>query len=178
MVENPVPTNTSSVQNEQENTDACKYHKLLEESDRAATYSDLSSYRCDMQLSGWYRFSGKAGNKMLSSCPVGMSTKMNRCGSYYQGWLQPRNQPAISEGEVSGTVCFSPPDSCQCSHSKQIKLRNCGKYLVYFFDGVPKCNSRYCGTKGVHQILFYAKYFKLIASITATTLVYIYKNCL
>ena len=77
--------------------DGCKYYQVLAEADRASTYSDWSSYRCDQELYGWYRFMGKAGNRLSTTCPRS-SGNGYWCGSYYQGWIQYGGMPAQYQG--------------------------------------------------------------------------------
>ena len=77
--------------------DGCKYYQVLDEADRASTYRDWSPYRCDQELYGWYRFMGKAGNRLSTTCPS--SSGYNYwCGSYYQGWIQYGGMPAQYQG--------------------------------------------------------------------------------
>eukprot|EP00794_Sanderia_malayensis_P015865 gene15865-17463_t len=136
--------------------DACGNYRTLQDAERAVTHSEEISNRCDMNLTAaWYRFSGQAGNRLLSSCPAATTSKKYRCGSYYQGWLQASQpHPSVSEGEVTRTVCFTSADSCdQCDYTKQIKIKNCGQFYVYFLDGVPACNATYCGEKTTGQIV-------------------------
>ena len=77
--------------------DGCKYYQVLTEADRGATYSDWSSYRCDQELYGWYRFMGQAGNRMSNFCPNSGSYAY-RCGSYYQGWIPSGALPTVYQG--------------------------------------------------------------------------------
>ena len=56
--------------------------------------------------------------------------------------------PNVNDGEVYKTVCFSKQGSCSCDHYKAIKVKNCGYFYVYRFDGVPTCDATYCGVKG------------------------------
>jgi len=105
--------------------DGCQYYQVLSEADRASSYYDWSSYRCDRELYGWYRFMGSAGNRMQNTCP---QTGSYRCGSYYQGWLQ-GSMPSQYEGAVPRTVCFSTYYNCYCSYTQSIYVKNCGFFL-------------------------------------------------
>ena len=129
-------------------TDACRSYNLLASKDRLITYNDWSSYRCDMPLFGWYRFTDAEGIQMLNSCPVESSSSVNSCGSYYKGWLKNQVLPIQNEGIVNRTVCFSTPGKCNCSYTREIKIINCGAFYAYYLDAVPICNARYCGKEG------------------------------
>ena len=126
--------------------DGCKYYQVLADPSRLVNYNDWSSYRCDKELYGWYRFMGPAGNRMANFCPIGVPGTY-KCGSYYQGWLY-GSQPRIYEGSVPRTVCFSPYYTCYCRYTAQVYVRNCGSFYVYWLNEVPMCNLRYCGLKG------------------------------
>ena len=45
---------------------------------------------------GWYRFTGGAGNMMLNYCPT---NKGLYCGAYYKGWMN-GNLPEQSDRNV------------------------------------------------------------------------------
>ena len=140
-----------------QNTDGCSAYQILSDNTRAVTYANLSYQRCDANLYGWYRFKGDAGNRMLDYCPLSVSgSRYNRCGTGMQGWITSGSMPSQYEGEVSRMVCFSDSSSCRCQYQKQIKVRNCGTFYVYWLDGVSACNQRYCGVKGeVSLALFF-----------------------
>lgn len=127
-------------------SDGCKYYQILSDPTRAHSYRDWYTNRCDSHLNGWYRFMGRAGNRMQNSCSYGRSGH-NKCGSRFQGWLL-NSHPSYHEGEVYRTVCFSRDNSCYCNYKKAIKVKNCGNFYVYWLDGTPTCNLRYCGAKG------------------------------
>ena len=40
-----------------------------------------------------------------------------------------------------------------------IKVKNCGSFYVYWLDGAPTCNLRYCGAKGVSLYIQYVSMF-------------------
>ena len=77
--------------------DGCHYYQVLDEADRASNFKDWSSYRCDRELYGWYRFMGKAGNRLSTSCPSSAGYHY-WCGSYYQGWIPSGGMPAQYQG--------------------------------------------------------------------------------
>ncbi len=94
---------------------------------------------CDNGLSGWYRFEGAAGTRMLESCP-----SQNSCGTHAPGWMS-GGHPSVNEGQVTRTVHFNWSNSC--SHwSTSVQVSNCGDYYVYELNGTPVCSLRYCGT--------------------------------
>ena len=141
------------------NTDGCSNYKTLAHTDRSIDHNDWSSYRCDLFLYGWYRFTGNAGDRILSTCPAVVSTLNNSCGSYYKGWLNNQQLPTVGERAVNRSVCFSPPGSCACSYEKSIRVRNCGAFYVYYLDGVPNCNARYCGKKSKSALFVIANFY-------------------
>ena len=132
--------------------DGCKHYQLLSDATRTVTYNDGSNKKCDDKLYGWYRFTGDAGNRILDYCPRTANTSANQtyiCGSEMQGWIPSGSMPSIYQGEVSRMVCFSGYGSCSCQNSTQVRVRNCGRFYVYWLDSVPECNQRYCGVKGM-----------------------------
>ncbi|XP_065066550.1 uncharacterized protein LOC135692386 [Rhopilema esculentum] len=126
--------------------DGCRSYQILANPDRASTYSDWSSFRCDIEVYGWYRFRGDAGHSMLDYCPNTFGNAY-RCGSFYQGWISSGSRPTTTQGVVQRTVCFSRYGTCSCAHTKDIYIKNCGNFFVYWLSGVHVCNSRYCGLK-------------------------------
>ena len=126
--------------------DPCSAHNVLNDESRSILeYSSLHS--SDSARSGWYRFMGKAGDKMLDYAPTGI-TGLNgkyRCGATMTGYLVGQH-PKGSEGTVDRTVCFAYSGS-NCLRSGTIQVKNCGNYFVYKLSGTPSAyNSRYCGS--------------------------------
>ena len=116
----------------------CQNYGSLNSYTRKITYSS-DSY-CDSGIGpGWFRFEGSAGTRMPTSCPPDY-----RCGTAATGWLN-GGHPTVADGQVSRTVCFHYSQNC-CYWSTNIKVRNCGSYYVYYLNGTPVCNLRYCGT--------------------------------
>ena len=115
----------------------CTSHSSLTSRDRKTTYQGPNS--CDRNLYGWYRFQGAAGTRMSTSCPP-----VGRCGAATPGWLN-GTHPTVAEGKVTRQVCFSWTSGC-CEWSRNIQVRNCGAFYVYYFSGVPTCSLRYCGS--------------------------------
>jgi hypothetical protein len=111
----------------------------LMDSDRRYDYYNSDYEKCDNHLNGWYRFGGGAGNQM--------STGYNGhgyCNTDYPGYLS-GSHPGANDGIVTRTVCFYTGISC--GYSTSIKVINCaGLYYVYYLNGVPTCNERYCST--------------------------------
>ena len=95
---------------------------------------------CDKELSeGWYRFVGAAGKKMPTT-----RVPAYRCGTDWSGWLNAVH-PAVEEGEVPRTVCFSDRSN-GCKYIEPIFVKNCGSYFIYQFRELRTCNLRYCST--------------------------------
>ena len=87
----------------------------------------------------WFRFLGDAGSKMSSSC-----VPKHRCEAHASGWLN-GTHPTKADGIVTRQVCFTFADSC-CRREINVKVRNCGKYFVYFIKGTPpqqRCHLHY-----------------------------------
>ena len=117
----------------------CQNYRSLNSHDRKITYSNYNSY-CDSGIGpAWFRFEGSAGTRMLTSC-----TSMNRCNTHITGWMN-GGHPTVADGQVTRTACFHYYYGC-CYWSRSIKVRNCGSCYVYYLNGVPTCNARYCGT--------------------------------
>ena len=121
---------------------------------------------CDTSLSGWYRFSGKAGNQMADSC-----VDYKHCGTAAPGWIN-GGHPSVADRVVSRTVCFRSKSNC-CKWSIVISVRNCGGFFVYWLHRPPHCNFRYCGsgiqptsgTKRELYRLFHVAYRRLVLTI-------------
>ena len=91
-----------------------------------------------MLSTGWYRFSGAAGNQMAESC-----VDKDRCGTLYPGWLN-GSHPTVNEGAVQRRVCFGDYSHDCCLLSIYIRVRNCGGFSVYQLKPLL-CGFRYCG---------------------------------
>ena len=123
--------------------DGCNNYTVLSEADRAQGHIVIdNNYRCDRDdlVPGWYRFQGAAGHRM---CPTYVHTYVH---TYYFG-------PTVSEGVVSRLVCYphnhyywqqNQSSNC-CFFSNNIRVRNCGAFVVYELQKPPDCNLRYCG---------------------------------
>ena len=77
--------------------DGCRNYQVLKNQDRLSTYHDWSSFRCDKELYGWYRFMGGAGERLLDYCP-NQRQSYYHCGSYYQGWLPSMAKLTVGQG--------------------------------------------------------------------------------
>ena len=116
----------------------CSNYNILSEPNRAQTFNKSSPLICDSGLSGWYRFSGKAGNQMPESC-----VNERHCGTHAPGWLS-ESHPTVADGAVKRKVCFHWTNNC-CRWSTDIEVRNCGGFFVYKLHRPPACTLRYCG---------------------------------
>ena len=116
----------------------CQNYQTLTGADRNVNYS-VTSKTCDNGLSGWYRFQGAAGTRMLTWCP-----SANGCNTHIQGWLAD-GHPTVAEGNATKQVRFRWKGNCGY-FSINIQVRNCSSFYVYFFNGTPTCHARYCGT--------------------------------
>ena len=120
----------------------CINYQVLKDGDRSIT-AGLGSGACDRSLGpAWFRFLGYAGTKMPTS-PV----PAIRCGTDSPGWLNGAH-PTVSDGVVIRQACFAWFGN-NCKWAINIRVRNCGDYFVYYFNGTPpkhRCKLRYCGT--------------------------------
>ena len=127
----------------------CKSYKTLSEHNRAQGYKGV--VKCDRPLAtGWYRFTGLAGNKMPDSC-----VSKYYCGTHAPGWLT-GGHPTVAQGAVSRKVCFHWSSGC-CQWSRYIRVRNCGAFYVYYLSATPACNLRYCGNRGGESLILTLK---------------------
>ena len=132
----------------------CQNYTRLNNADRKITYG-RASY-CDIGIGpGWFRFEGSAGTRMPTSCPPD-----HKCGTDIPGWLE-GSHPTVADGQVSRRVCFHYAPNC-CRWARDIFVRNCSSYYVYYLRGAPTCFARYCGTdwkqcarKVLHILLFH-----------------------
>ncbi|KAL9960528.1 hypothetical protein ACROYT_G034000 [Oculina patagonica] len=123
--------------------DGCKNYTVLSEADRAQV-NTVRGDLCDGSLlTGWYRFQGPAGDKMLDKC-----VPMYRCGAWYPGWLNGAH-PTVNEGVVVRTACFHAGINMCCATSNNIKVKNCSSYYVYELQQPWGCALRYCGNADV-----------------------------
>ena len=122
----------------------CRNYTWLNESYRNEHFSDAEE-KCD-KASGWYRFGGKAGNKMTTSCLAGK----RQCGTLVPGWLKGAH-PSVNDGIVLRNACFKLWGRCCRMEILNIKVLNCGPYYIYFLRPIrftfnSQCNARYCAT--------------------------------
>ena len=130
--------------------DPCaSYNVLSDESRSILKYSSLAA--SDYQIgTGWYRFMGKAGDKMLDYVPTGTTaiSSKYRCGALMLGYLTGQH-PKGSEGIVNRKVCIAYSGS-NCWTSRTIQVKNCGNYFVYKLQPVYSWSwwwyVRYCGS--------------------------------
>ena len=118
--------------------DACRDYQTLTDADRKHDYVIVKN-KCDDTLSGWYRFQGAAGTKMVTTCPP-----LNRCGGEFPAWLS-GDPPTVAEGTVLRTVCIRRSVNC-CSNFLFIQVKNCSSYYIYKLSKLTDCDARYCGT--------------------------------
>ena len=88
-----------------------------------------------------------AGTKIPEKPPNHSHFKDRPCGTQHSGWLK-GHHPKQPGKLVKRKVCFAwyyPGYSRNnCSWSCSVKIRNCGKYFVYFLSNAPTCYLRYC----------------------------------
>ncbi|RMX47711.1 hypothetical protein pdam_00012326, partial [Pocillopora damicornis] len=123
-----------------EKADVCQLNTVLHDVDRDVSHHDPEKTECDQNLNpDWYRFLDIPGITMPTECP-----DPDKCGTSFPGWLS-SSHPTVTEGEVAGTVCFSRSSDMCCHQSKNIRVKNCSSFYVYYL--VPtSCPYRYCFT--------------------------------
>ena len=118
--------------------DICKNYQNLTDAERKYDYVTVNA-KCDDMLSGWYRFQGAAGTKMVTTCPP-----LGRCDGYFPAWLS-GDHPTVAEGTVMRKVCIHRPGDCY-EISVCIQVKNCSSYYIYKLIDPRHCDTRYCGT--------------------------------
>ncbi|XP_062892781.1 pancreatic secretory granule membrane major glycoprotein GP2-like [Mobula hypostoma] len=122
--------------------DPCVNHTVLDQPWRS---TDCSNTECtggqwmdDRYLAvGWYRFNSSGGWKIPDTI-----VPEYRCSGYYPGWIRGPH-PNVGEGEVNRTVCFTW-SIYTCSGSREIRVKNCSGYFVYWLGPAPWSNAVYC----------------------------------
>ena len=116
----------------------CTTYTLNQDSTRYYTYYCSSCY-CD-GLSGWYRFSGVAGTRLISS-PV----STGYCGANYPGWFNGTHPTTVGATSI-GTGCVNVNGVlCQAPYSVlSVYVTNCNGFYVYYLTPFSYCYSRYC----------------------------------
>ena len=121
----------------------CYQYQFLNDYSRnihSAPYSDIRI--CDSHFQGWYRFHGRAGDRLSQKCRTGYYG----CGTSYRGWMS-GTLPSRYEGAVERTVYFAQRYGSCYSESTSIWVENCGYFYVYYFRKSARgCNYRYCGS--------------------------------
>ena len=69
----------------------------------------------------------------------------NHCGTRASGWIDAQSNPNIPGEIVDRKVCFAWVGN-SCTWSTDIRVRNCGTYLLYELPDTDGCDFRYCGT--------------------------------
>ena len=116
----------------------CLNYSYLNSPTRSDTYDSPPNPSCDNRLSdGWYRFVPPAGYRMASTC-----VPERKCGTALTGWLNSVH-PAMTDGIVSGEVCFNWAHCCQ--YNQSIQIRNCGRFFVYKLGNTFNCPMGFCG---------------------------------
>ncbi|XP_029194904.2 uncharacterized protein LOC114960656 [Acropora millepora] len=127
----------------------CSDYKKLSEADRAATYQKLTR-KSDSRRSWkehWYRFVGKAGDKIASMEGDGKGCLMNpSCGAKFPGYLMKKHPENLQPGtNFEATVCFSKGKTC-CAKTQRIKIMRCKDFFIYKLPRSCLKRGRYCGT--------------------------------
>jgi len=120
--------------------DVCHWqnYQNLTDAKRKYDYVTVNS-KCDNTLSGWYRFQGDAGTKMVTTCPP-----MDRCDATFPVWLC-GGHPTVAEGTVRRKGCIHQSGDC-CREYVFTQVKNCSSYYIYELFPPWSCPARYCST--------------------------------
>ena len=120
----------------------CNNYKVLSGGDRAQGSVKKGNISCERDrwdvITGWYRFLGAAGDRILDKC-----VPMGHCCALFPGWMR-GNHPTVAEGVVTRDICFSFRTDC-CYLRDNIIVKNCGGYFVYRLELHSDRLARYCG---------------------------------
>ena len=111
-----------------------------------SNFCDYNRYSISPSWKGnnkWYRFMAPAGTRIPEKPPNYSNGSDGPCGTYYPGWLN-GHHPKQPGQLVKRKVCFALRRNNNCPYSNYVKIRNCGKYFVYFLGNAPSCYMRYC----------------------------------
>ncbi|XP_072894953.1 von Willebrand factor D and EGF domain-containing protein-like [Hemitrygon akajei] len=122
--------------------DPCVTHTILDQPWRS---TDCSHTECtggqwmsDGNLTvGWYRFNSSGGWKIPETV-----VPQGGCSGETPGWLN-GSHPNVGEGEVTRTVCFTW-DKNICYQRREIRVKNCSGYFVYWLCPTPPSYAVYC----------------------------------
>jgi len=142
-------------------TDQCRiYNTLSEESRHHSTgggdYGDNVN-RCiypasirgpDWKGQGWYRVKEDTHGSTRLASSAEVNTYEERCGSTHGGYVESFDQPEFGQTK-NASVCFHsvnmvPGMPWKCDRRVDIKVTNCGAYLVYYLPKTGGCRYRYC----------------------------------
>ncbi|XP_008592542.1 PREDICTED: pancreatic secretory granule membrane major glycoprotein GP2 isoform X1 [Galeopterus variegatus] len=117
--------------------DPCQNYTSLDEPFRSTENSE-DNQGCDEDLHGWYRFEGEGGVRLSETC-----VPTYRCQAAAPLWLN-GTHPTLGDGIVSRTACAHWSGNC-CLWKTEVLVKACsGGYHVYWLDGTPSCDLRYC----------------------------------
>ncbi|XP_078665032.1 uncharacterized protein LOC144907615 [Branchiostoma floridae x Branchiostoma belcheri] len=142
-------TDELSFQSRRQNSDPCSNYTTLSDAWRnVQDVNDGSAGRCDRTFAGeWYRFTGSAGNAMLTVAPPGV----NRCGTDAPMWMKGQH-PTLADGEVSRQACaYWQGNTCNWQTTIQVRACSAG-YYVYKLPAPPACRLTYCGSSNIHFV--------------------------
>jgi len=109
-----------------------------------AGYDKYGGPSDDWYGTGWYRFTGSAGNRLATSIVEGQ-----HCGAYYGGHLVggSASEPTIAGSVVNATACFWKASISACERTFDIQIRHCPGFLLYYLPEIENCHNMmaYCG---------------------------------
>ena len=92
----------------------------------------------DWHGSNWYRVEGPAGSRITDSY-----VEPDHCNTHQGGWIN-GTHPTVLDEIVDRTVCFSRYYGDCFRRPKEIQIRNCGEYYLYYLQETSMCDHRYC----------------------------------
>lgn len=128
--------------------DPCSSYRKLSGADRAAGFRKLTN-KSDKRSNwkeDWYRFTGKAGDKIASMDTSGKGCLTSpSCGAKYPGYLMKTHPNHLGPGEnVIETLCFSNGKTC-CAKTQNIEIMKCKDFFIYKLPAACIKRGRYCG---------------------------------
>ena len=131
----------------------CDSYNVLNDPTRKTTFysKSKSDWSCDKKQEGrgpvspdwkgegWYRVVGPAGTKLADTPTKGYYY----CGTAGSRYVQGNHPTKIGE-TVSTKACFYRKSNYLCVEPQNVKIRNCGKYFIYYLPETTGCWQGYC----------------------------------
>lgn len=106
--------------------------------------NSFNGYACDFRKDlQWFRFSGAAGSRLLSSPP-----KPYSCGTYRPYWTDAEMPSSV--GDIKMVEVFTPVEEISRAYIARVEVMRCSKSpndFIYRYVGTPatSCYEAFCG---------------------------------